>query len=73
MSVSIVLWQGGGELEAFHDSDFGFMGDFRTGDATISFRAQQIGSDVEYRSDPDGQSTAGPPGVGREQHGVYFN
>ena len=48
------------------------MGDFRTGDATISFRAHNIGSNVEYRSDPDDQSTAGPPGVGREQNGSYF-
>ena len=67
-----VVWQGGGDSGSFHDTDFGFMGDFRSGDATISFRAYNIGSNVEYRSDPDGQSTAGPPGVGREQNGVYF-
>ena len=37
-----VVWQGGGDSGSFHDSDFGFTGDYRTGDATISFRAHNI-------------------------------
>jgi hypothetical protein len=67
-----VVWEGGGDTGSFHDTDFGFMGEFRTGSATIDFRARHVGSDVEYRSDPDEQSTAGPPGVGSEKNGVYF-
>jgi hypothetical protein len=67
-----VLWHGGGETSSIRDTDYGFTGDFVTGDATISFRARNDGSDVEFRSDPDDQSTAGPPGVGRERNGVFF-
>ena len=67
-----VLWHGGGGASAIRDTDYGFEGDFVTGDATISFRAQNNGSDIVFRSDPDNQSTAGPPGVGREQNGVFF-
>lgn len=68
-----VVWHGGGETLSIRDADYGFMGDFATGDATIAFRATNIGSDFEFRSDPDGQSTEGrPPGVGREQNGIFF-
>ena len=67
-----VLWHGGGDRSSIRDADYTFMGDFVTGEATIAFRASNIGSDVEFRSDPDGQSTVGPPGVGRERNGVFF-
>lgn len=67
-----VLWHGGGGASAIRDTDYRFKGEFVTGDATISFRAQNDGSDIVFRSDPGNQSTAGPPGVGREQNGVFF-
>jgi hypothetical protein len=67
-----VLWHGGGEASTIRDPDYGFQGQFVTGAATISFRAQNENSHTEFRSDPDDQSTAGPPGVGREQNGVFF-
>ena len=67
-----VLWHGGGDTSSIRDTTYGFEGQFTTGDATIRFRARNLGSNVEYYSDPNGQLAAGPPGVGREQNGVFF-
>ena len=68
-----VVWHGGGDTTSIRDDDYRFAGAFTTGEATIAFRARNLGSSVEYRSDPNGQSTAGPPGVGRERNGVFFS
>ena len=67
-----VSWLGGGERTTLDDPVYGFKGDFVTGEATISFRARNDHSDLEFRSDPDGQTTVGPPGVGRERNGVFY-
>jgi hypothetical protein len=67
-----VRWQGGGDRTTIRDADYGYRGEFVTGPATIRFAARNDGTDIVFRSDPDGQSTVGPPGVGRERNGVFF-
>ena len=67
-----MLWHGGGDSSAIRNTTYGFEGEYTTGEATITFRARNLGSNVVYYSDPNGQTTVGPPGVGREQNGVFF-
>ncbi len=75
-----VSWHGGGDRVPVRDPDFGLVGDYVTGPATISFTAQNDHGDVVYRSDSDGQYNPGPeefgagsPAVGSEQNGVFFH
>ena len=61
-----VRWAGGGAGRAIRDTTFGFVGDYVSGPATITFEAKDDHGDVIYRSDPAGQSNVGQPGVGTE-------
>jgi hypothetical protein len=65
-----VAWTGGGDHSRIRDVTFDYAGEFISGAATIDFRASVGGS--TFASDPQGQVTAGPPGVGRERNGVFF-
>lgn len=68
-----VRWAGGGGRSHIRDETYGFVGDFVTGEATISFTARNDGSKLVFRSDPDGQDTTDrPAAVGRERNGVFF-
>ena len=67
-----VKWAGGGTRQKIHDATYGFEGDFVDGPATIDFTAQQDGSSVVYRSNPEGQITVSAA-VGHERNGVFFH
>lgn len=67
-----VVWAGGGARQKVRDATFDFGGDYVTGPATISFSVWNDNSATRYRSDAAGQTTAGPPGVGHERNGVFF-
>jgi hypothetical protein len=66
------VWSGGGVHERVRDTDFGFVGDFVAGDATIAFTVANDGAGVTYTSDAAGQTTASA-GVGHERNGVFFS
>ena len=68
-----VTWAGGGGRQKVRDDTFDFGGDFETGKATIAFSVSDDGIPTRYTSDPSGQSNPGPPGVGHERNGVFFN
>jgi hypothetical protein len=74
-----VRWAGHGDRGKIRDETFGFVGEYVTGPATISFTASDDELGVLYRSDPGGQYNptpaqggAGSPAVGRERNGVFF-
>jgi hypothetical protein len=67
-----VRWAGGGDRLTVRDPDFGFVGQFVAGDATIAFTCQDDDSPVVYTSVPEGQSTVSA-GVGHERNGVFFS
>jgi hypothetical protein len=74
-----VRWLGHGERRKVRDEAFGFIGEYVTGDAQITFTAQVDGGPV-YRSDPGGQFNpspdqggAGSPAVGHERNGIFFH
>ena len=67
-----VRWAGGGDRMNVRDADFGFVGQFVSGDATISFTCQDDDSPVVYTSVAEGQSTVSA-GVGHERNGVFFS
>jgi hypothetical protein len=67
-----VRWQGGGDRMKVRDPDFGFVGQFVAGDATIDFSCRDDDSPVVYTSVAEGQSTVGA-GVGHERNGVFFS
>jgi hypothetical protein len=67
-----VRWQGGGDHVRVRDADFGFVGEFVTGDATIEFSCKDDDSPVVYAAVADGQSTLSA-GVGHERNGVFFS
>ena len=75
-----VRWAGGGRRQKIRDETFGFVGNYVTGPATISFTASDDGGGVIYTSDPAGQYNpagdqggAGSPAVGHERNGVFFH
>ena len=68
-----VRWAGGGAKQTIRDAKFGFVGDFVSGPATITFEAKDDHGDVIYTSDAAGQSNVGQPGVGTERNGVFFH
>jgi hypothetical protein len=71
-SVSFdVRWAGGGDRERVRDADSGFVGEFVSGPATISFTAT-VGGHV-FTSDSAGQSNPAPPAVGHERNGIFFH
>lgn len=67
-----VRWAGGGDRLKLRDSDFGFVGEFVSGDATITFTARDNDSAVVYTSVAEGQTTVSA-GVGHERNGVFFS
>jgi hypothetical protein len=67
-----VRWLGGGDRLRIRDADFGFVGNFVAGDATIDFSCKNDDSPVVYGSVADGQSTVSA-GVGHERNGVFFS
>ncbi|HET8535866.1 MAG TPA: hypothetical protein VFL73_01685 [Solirubrobacteraceae bacterium] len=67
-----VRWAGDGDRMRIRDQDFGFVGEFVSGEATISFTARDDDSDVLYTSVAEGQTTVSA-GVGRERNGVFFS
>lgn len=75
-----VVWAGEGDHVHLRDTEFGFVGDFVTGPASITFTARNEHGDVVYRSDAAGQFNpgpevfgAGPPAVGFERNGIFFS
>jgi hypothetical protein len=66
-----VRWTAG-DYQKIHDSTFGFAGDYRVCDASVSFAASDDGTGVVYTSDPDGQTTVSA-GIGLERNGVFFH
>jgi hypothetical protein len=69
-----VRWHGGGERRKIRDTDFGFVGHFVEGDATISFSvANDAPGSVTYTAVAAGQTTVGAPGVGHERNGIFFS
>jgi hypothetical protein len=66
-----VRWTAG-DYQKIHDPTFGFAGDYRICDASISFAASDDGTGIVYTSDPDGQTTVGA-GIGLERNGVFFH
>ena len=74
-----VRWHGHGGRRRIRDKRFGFEGQYATGEATIRFAASQDGAAVVYRADPAGQYNptvkqggAGPPAVGQQRNGIFF-
>jgi hypothetical protein len=68
-----VRWDGGDDPSEIKDNAFDFAGRFIGGPASISFAARNDGTQVVYRSDPQGQTTAnGRAAVGLERNGVFF-
>jgi hypothetical protein len=67
-----VRWAGGGDRLKVRDPDFGFVGEFVAGDATITFTCQDDDSPVVYTSVAEGQSTVSAA-VGHERNGVFFS
>ena len=67
-----VRWHGGGDRMKVRDADFGFVGQFVAGEATIDFSCRNDDSPVVYTSLADEQSTVGA-GVGHERNGVFFS
>ncbi len=72
-----VRWAGGGERQKIRDETFGFVGEYVSGPATISFSAALATTGaVLFESDPEGQSNdglSGVPAVGHERNGVFFH
>jgi hypothetical protein len=75
-----VRWSGGGARQRIRDEGFGFVGDYVTGDARISFTARDDGGSVIYTSDAAGQRNPGPeeggagsPALGHERNGIFFH
>jgi hypothetical protein len=75
-----VRWAGGGSRQKIRDQEFGFVGHYVPGPATITFTASNDVGDVIYSSDPAGQFNptpdqggAGSPAVGHERNGVFFH
>ena len=67
-----VRWSGHGDRLKVRDSDFGFAGEYVSGEAAITFTARDNDSDVVYSSAADGQTTVSA-GVGHERNGVFFS
>jgi hypothetical protein len=67
-----VRWAGGGDRLRVRDSDFGFVGEFVSGDATIAFTARDDDGSVVYTSVAEGQTTVSA-GVGHERNGIFFS
>ena len=67
-----VRWRGNDNPQQIRDGKFGFGGTFISGGATISFAAKQDGSNVTYRSVPDGHKVL-YAGTGTERNGVFFS
>ena len=68
-----VSWAGGGERQHMRDTKYGFVGQYRTGPATISFAVKDDGGNVVFTSDAGGQTNGLPPEVGHERNGVFFS
>ena len=68
-----VTWTGAGPPQHIADPAFGFVGDFITGQAQITFTAAHDKGTVVYRNDPDTtkQSSPAPPVVGSERNGRF--
>jgi hypothetical protein len=68
-----VRWSGDGDRHKVRDDDFHFTGHYVTGATTVSFSASHDSGGVIYSSDPRAaQTNVGPPGVGHERNGVFF-
>jgi hypothetical protein len=67
-----VRWAGHGDRLKVRDGDFGFVGEYVSGNVSIAFTARDNDSDVVYTSVADGQSTVSA-GVGHERNGVFFS
>jgi hypothetical protein len=67
-----VRWLGGGDRMKVRDADFGFVGQYVAGDATISFSCKNDAETVVYTSLEDDQTTVSA-GVGHERNGVFFS
>jgi hypothetical protein len=67
-----VRWHGTGARRKIRDADFGFVGHYVEGTASISFTAANDGSGVTYTSQADGQRTISA-GVGHERNGLFFS
>jgi hypothetical protein len=78
-----VIWHGGGDRQKIRDEQIGFTGQYVAGPTTVSFTASNDDSDVVYSSVPEGQfnlpgppadpTGTGPPAVGHERNGKFFN
>jgi hypothetical protein len=75
-----VRWSGNRERRKIRDETFGFVGQYVTGNTTITFTTSEDGSGVVYTADPAGQYNptpeqggAGSPAVGHERNGVFFH
>jgi hypothetical protein len=75
-----VRWLGGGDRRAIRDTTFGFVGQYVTGPARITFTARDDTGNVVFSSDPGGQRNPGPdeggagsPAVGHERNGIFFH
>jgi hypothetical protein len=68
-----VRWSGGGVRQSLRDSTFGFVGEYVSGPASITFEAMDDHGTVIYRSDAAPQSNVGQPAVGTERNGVFFH
>jgi hypothetical protein len=68
-----VRWSGGGGSQVLRDATFGFVGEYVSGPASITFEAMDDHGTVIYRSDAAAQSNVGQPAVGTERNGVFFH
>jgi hypothetical protein len=66
-----VRWSGGGDRERIRDDSYGFVGEFVSGPAEISFTAVSDGK--TYTSDAGEQTSPLPPAVGTERNGIFFH
>jgi hypothetical protein len=70
-----VRWSGGGARSKIRDTTFGFVGQYVSGPARVSFTAMDDGGAVLYTSDSGGQYNLDgtPPAVGIERNGIFFH
>jgi hypothetical protein len=68
-----VRWAGGRGRQHERDTTYGFVGQYMTGPATISFSVMDDGGNIAFTSDADGQTNGLPPEVGHERNGVFFS
>ena len=75
-----IHWSGNGDRTKIRDNTFGFLGEYTTGNTTITFTTTDDNNNVTYTSDPTGQYNptpaqggAGSPAVGHERNGVFFH